>query len=97
MGSIFRHFPYCLCTAMASSVECLWVWSVVAASGAAQALELLQDGAHHFARLKMRLGVNVPCGVAIEAEVCISSSPFNVTEALRASPSKFGVVARSAV
>ncbi len=51
----------------------------------------------HFARLNTRLGVKVPCGVVIEAEACTNSSPFTVTDAFLASPSKFGVVARSAV
>jgi hypothetical protein len=64
---------------------------------AMQAAPFALSKSAYFARLKTRLGVNVPCDVAIEAEVCISSSPLNVTDALRASPSKFGVVARSAV
>jgi hypothetical protein len=33
----------------------------------------------------------------IGAEACTSSSPFTVTDAFRASPSKLGVVARLAV
>ena len=51
----------------------------------------------HLARFQTMLGLNVPLGPVTGAETCTSSSPFNVTDALRASPSKFGAVARSAV